>query len=69
MELKNYAMLDAEGVIINAVVAQKDDFETLERVKKMENADSYKEIDPELINVQVGKIYWNGTYWDKITDK
>ena len=69
MEIVTYAMLDAEGVIINAVVAQKDDFETLDRIKKMENATSYKEIDPEIYLVRVGSLYWNGSNWDKISNK
>jgi hypothetical protein len=68
MEL-TYAMLDTEGVIINVVVAQKDDFEMLDKIKVLENADSYREIDPEVYLIRVGLLYWNGSTWDKVSNK
>ena len=66
MDTVLYAMLDVEGIITNVVSATKDDFEILDRIKQMENASSYQEIDPEIYLVRVGYLRWTGTNWDKV---
>lgn len=64
-----YGLVDAEGVLINAIIITKDDFETLEKIKNLHNAVNSYPIDQSLYIVQVNKMYWTGTHWDSIVNK
>jgi hypothetical protein len=61
-----YGMIDAEGVLLNPVVAEKNDTTTLERIKsETESAVDYAPLDDEVYLIRVGMLKWNGTYWEK----
>lgn len=66
MEHVHYAMLDNNSIISNVIVVEKDDFPTLDRIKVLENASSYIEIDPDVYNIRVGCLRWNGSNWEKV---
>ena len=62
-----YAILDDKGIIVNVIVAKKDDTEILNNLVNTHKAASYKEIDLEIYNARVGFLFWNGTEWGKVT--
>lgn len=64
-----YGLVDQEGILINPVVVQEGDVETLETLKTHWKASSYHLLDPELYLINVGKIYYNGTHWDLVSNK
>ena len=64
-----YGMVDAEGVLLNIIIAIKDDFETLEIIKTEQNAANYYLLNPNLYVVRIGEIYWNGVHWDLTSNK
>lgn len=61
-----YGMIDADGVLVNPVVVEKNDYTTLERIKQdTESAVDYAPIDEEVYLIRPGVIKWNGTYWER----
>jgi hypothetical protein len=63
-----YALLDDKGIILNIILVEKDDFQSLENSKEAAGAASYREIDLELIIGRVGSVYWNGIHWDRVVE-
>ena len=61
-----YGMIDTDGILLNPVVAEKDDHTTLEHIKsETESAVGYAQIDEEVYLIRPGVIKWNGTYWER----
>jgi hypothetical protein len=64
-----YGLVDNNGVLINPIIAVKDDFITLEKLKTFHNAANYHLLDTSLYVVRIGEIYWNGVHWDLTSNK
>lgn len=58
-----YGLVDENNVLVNTIVAFKDDFETLERIKQETNTFSAYEIDTNIYIVNHYALMWNGSHW------
>lgn len=61
-----YGLIDENGILINAVVAIKDDVQTLNALLEHHNAVAYHVIDQRLNVIRVNEMYWTGTHWDLV---
>lgn len=58
-----YGLVDENNVLVNTIVAFKDDFETLERIKQETNTFGAYEIDTNIYIVNHYTLMWNGSHW------